>query len=130
MASLANQTISSTYDGLIKTSSDNAVPVSGVQALEDGSGNALALSVGRSGNGVTVSGNLAVDTNTLYVDAANNRVGVGTSSPDESLELYSNEASVLIANSSGNTNSTSSVKFSNGSTVEPKAALFLSLIPL
>ena len=81
MASLANQTISSTYDGLIKTSSDNAVPVSGVQALEDGSGNALALSVGRSGNGVSVSGNLAVDTNTLYVDATNNRVGVGTSSP-------------------------------------------------
>ena len=80
MASLANQTISSTYDGLIKTSSDNAVPVSGVQALEDGSGNALALSVGRSGNGVTVSGNLAVDTNTLYVDAANNRVGIGISS--------------------------------------------------
>lgn len=30
---------------------------------------------------VNVSGNLAVDTNTLYVDAANNRVGVGTSSP-------------------------------------------------
>lgn len=81
MASLANQTISSTYDGLVKTSSDNAVPVSGVQALEDGSGNALALSVGRSGNGVSVSGNLAVDTNTLYVDAANNRVGVGISSP-------------------------------------------------
>ena len=78
MASLANQTISSTYDGLIKTSSDNAVPVSGVQALEDGSGNALALSVGRSGNGVTVSGNLAVDTNTLYVDAASDGVGFGT----------------------------------------------------
>ena len=143
MASLANQTISSTYDGLIKTSSDNAVPVSGVQALEDGSGNALALSVGRSGNGVSVSGtiestgyfsvegtsgntggasdrwiggdgtlgtwfynvptgsshlfgvnnsniltlngsgalisgNLAVDTNTLYVDAVSDGVGFGT----------------------------------------------------
>ena len=88
MASLANQTISSTYDGLIKTSSDNAVPVSGVQALEDGSGNALALSVGRSGNGVTVSGNLAVDTNTLYVDAANNRVGIGVV-PDFPLHIKS-----------------------------------------
>ena len=28
-----------------------------------------------------IVGNLAVDTNTLYVDAANNRVGVGTASP-------------------------------------------------
>jgi hypothetical protein len=107
MASLANQTISSSYDGLIKTATDNAVGVSGVQLLEDGSGNSLALSVGRANNGVTitgdlnatlataaqpnitsvgtlsslaVTGNLAVDTNTLYVDAANNRVGVGTSS--------------------------------------------------
>ena len=124
MASLANQTISSTYDGLIKTSTDAPVGVSGVQLLEDGSGNSLALSVGRANNGVTITGNLAVDTNTLYVDATNNRVGIGTSSPDESLELYSNEASVLIANSSGNVNSTSSVKFSNGSTVEPKAAIF------
>jgi hypothetical protein len=31
------------------------------------------------------SGNLAVDTNTLYVDAANNRVGVGTASPGTTL---------------------------------------------
>jgi hypothetical protein len=30
---------------------------------------------------VAANGNLAVDTNTLFVDAANNRVGVGTASP-------------------------------------------------
>ena len=33
------------------------------------------------------SGNLAVDTNTLYVDAANNRVGVGTASPSSALTI-------------------------------------------
>jgi hypothetical protein len=33
------------------------------------------------------SGNLAVDTNTLYVDAANNRVGVGTASPAVPLDI-------------------------------------------
>jgi len=33
-----------------------------------------------------VSGNLTVDTNTLFVDSANNRVGVGTNSPE--LELH------------------------------------------
>lgn len=68
MASLANQTISSTYDGLIKTSSDNAVGVSGVQLLQDGSGNDLALSVGRSGNGVTITGNLAVSGDVSIAD--------------------------------------------------------------
>ncbi len=51
MASLANQTISSTYDGLIKTSTDQPVPISGVQLLEDGVGNSLALSVGRANQG-------------------------------------------------------------------------------
>jgi hypothetical protein len=34
-----------------------------------------------------VSGNLTVDTNTLYVDSANNRVGVGTVSPAHALDV-------------------------------------------
>ena len=34
-----------------------------------------------SDGSVAVNGNLEVDTNTLFVDAANNRVGIGTSSP-------------------------------------------------
>lgn len=34
------------------------------------------------GDTLTVTGNLFVDTNTLYVDAVNNAVGVGTSSPN------------------------------------------------
>mgnify|MGYP003113863363 CR=1 FL=1 len=37
----------------------------------------------------TFSGDLTVDTNTLFVDSANNRVGVGTSSPDADLSLIS-----------------------------------------
>ena len=36
------------------------------------------------------NGNLAVDTNSLYVDATNNRVGIGTSSPSSLLHLSSN----------------------------------------
>jgi hypothetical protein len=35
----------------------------------------------------TFSGDLTVDTNTLVVDSANNRVGVGTASPDLSLDV-------------------------------------------
>jgi hypothetical protein len=42
---------------------------------------------GTFSNAVTVNGNLTVDTNTLFVDAANNRVGIGTSSPDAPLSF-------------------------------------------
>jgi hypothetical protein len=40
-----------------------------------------------SGTTGTFSGNLTVDTNTLFVNASNNRVGVGTSSPSALLEV-------------------------------------------
>jgi hypothetical protein len=36
---------------------------------------------------LTVTGDLTVDTNTLHVDATNNRVGVGTASPANSVEI-------------------------------------------
>jgi hypothetical protein len=36
---------------------------------------------------LTMSGDLTVDTNTLYVDSTNNRVGIGTSSPSKALEI-------------------------------------------
>ena len=36
---------------------------------------------------LAVNGNLTVDTNTLFVNAANNRVGIGTSSPTANLEI-------------------------------------------
>jgi hypothetical protein len=80
MASLANQTISSTYDGLIKTSTDQPVGVSGVQLLEDGVGNTLALSVGRANQGVTVTGTLTATTlaGTLSTAAQPNVTSVGT----------------------------------------------------
>jgi len=37
--------------------------------------------------GLDVAGDLAVDTNTLYVDSTNNRVGIGTSSPSQPLDV-------------------------------------------
>ena len=36
---------------------------------------------------ITVSGDLTVDTNTLFVDSTNNRVGIGTISPNNALEV-------------------------------------------
>jgi hypothetical protein len=38
---------------------------------------------------IAISGDLTVDTNTLYVDSTNNRVGIGTSSPGSKLNVIS-----------------------------------------
>ena len=38
--------------------------------------------------GVNITGNLAVDTDTLYVDSTNNRVGIGTTTPSSLLNVY------------------------------------------
>ena len=43
------------------------------------------VSVGKE---LTVSGNVAVDTDTLFVDSVNDRVGVGTTSPSDKLHIY------------------------------------------
>jgi hypothetical protein len=61
----------------------------------------------------TISGNLTVDTNTLFVDAANNRVGIGTSSPSYSLDVEDSSSGFIKASfvSTGTTHS--SITFDN-----------------
>jgi hypothetical protein len=49
--------------------------------LEHDPNAALAATTG------TFSGDLTVDTNTLYVDSTNNRVGIGTATPNEALTI-------------------------------------------
>ena len=50
-----------------------------------------------------ISGNVAFDTDTLYVDATNNRVGIGTSSPSYPLHVVTSDAVAgkIQANRSG-----------------------------
>lgn len=43
------------------------------------------------GKELTVTGNVAVDTDTLFVDSVNDRVGVGTTSPDTKFTLYGDD---------------------------------------
>jgi len=59
---------------------------------------------------LTVSGDLTVDTDTLYVDSTNNRVGVGTTSPSTPLHVFGGtfdetdataSAAIVIQNSGG-----------------------------
>ena len=61
----------------------------------------LYTATGPSGNNIvvpgnaTITGNLTVDTNTLFVDSTNNRVGIGTASPATILDIQS--AGVVFA---------------------------------
>lgn len=47
------------------------------------------------GGAATLTGDLTVDTTTLHVDSTNNRVGIGTSSPDASLHIEGSGVSAL-----------------------------------
>jgi len=87
MATLTNTKIKDTYVGLLKTTDNQAIDAAGVTLVEDGAGNASALSVGRSGNGVTItgtitgnlSGNVTGDlTGTVLTAAQPNITSVGT----------------------------------------------------
>ena len=74
-----------------------------------------------SGTTGSFSGNLTVDTNTLFVDAANNRVGIGTSSPTANRKLdavMSDNASagIRVTNSNGGISASSNTSYSNGTT--------------
>lgn len=58
---------------------------------------------------LTMSGDLTVDTNTLYVDSTNNRVGIGITDPADKLQVANTSGSVSIA-LEANTTGTSSIK--------------------
>ena len=100
---LTGTTPKDTYDSLIKVT-DNG-PLSGsLKTLTDGLGNDSALALSTGGASITgtlaVSGNATFDTNTLFVDAASNEVGIGTVSPSYKLHVYNpvgtNVASTLL----------------------------------
>ena len=66
------------------------------------------VAISTSGTGritVDASGNVNIDSNTLYVDAVNNRVGVGTSSPSSFLHLAAASGTVQMQFNSGGTSS-------------------------
>jgi hypothetical protein len=93
MASLTGTKIKDTYDSLLKVS-DNGALDGTLQTITDGLGNNSALSLSTAGASVggtlAVSGNAAFDTNTLFVDAANNGVGIGTTPSGAKLDVLGN----------------------------------------
>ena len=82
-----------------------------------GSGN---VSLG-SGHNLVVPGDLTVDTSTLKVDSSNNRVGVGTTSPDGALHVKGmSDHGRIIVESGGNTgaNNNTFIQFHNNGGTE------------
>ena len=68
-----------------------------------------------------IASNLTVDTNTLFVDATNNRVGIGTTSPTEQLEIvqiqsYYGDLNGLLIRDSSNIQANFSLKGGTGAT--------------
>jgi hypothetical protein len=49
---------------------------------------------------LTVSGDATFDTNTLYVDSTNNRVGIGTTSPDTKLHIVDTNPKITLTRTS------------------------------
>jgi hypothetical protein len=64
-----------------------------------------------------VSGDLIIDTNTLYVDSTNNRVGIGTTSPANKLSI-SNNGNAAVAFRINDTNANASFLSFNASNTD------------
>jgi hypothetical protein len=88
----SNLTFNSSSGALTATSFVGALTgdvtgnVSGSAATVTGAAQSAITSLGTL-TSLGISGNLTVDTNTLHVDATNNRVGIGTATPDTELEV-------------------------------------------
>ncbi len=88
--------------------------VNGNTTLGDAAGDTLTL----NGTAVSTPNNLNIDSNTLYVDAANNRIGVGTTTPDGSLHIQGQAPSGTgTISSSGSTVTGSGTSFTTQLTI-------------
>ena len=92
----SNLTFNSSSGALTATSFVGALTgnASGSAATVTGAAQSAITSVGTL-TSLTVSGNITVDTNTLHVDAVNNRVGIGTASPQTQLHLVDSANPVI-----------------------------------
>jgi len=88
---------------------NDMIPIVDVSATPPASGstkrisinNILACSPSATLASATISGDLTVDTSTLKVDSANNRVGIGTASPLFPLDIISSGATTVAVRSTG-----------------------------
>lgn len=77
--------IKDTYDGVLKTT-DNTAITGSLKRVNDGLGNPCPLYLSSAAVAID-NGSFSVDTDTLFVDQTNDRVGVNTASPGYSLHV-------------------------------------------
>jgi hypothetical protein len=97
----------------IAQSTLETLTTSGSVTLGDASGDALTI----NSSAVSIPNGLNFDSNTLVIDATNNRVGVGIATPAVSLDVYSPADAVMFnvrENTSGNGRR---IRFSNAGAV-------------
>ena len=83
-ATAANNTVV----GDVNLAENSALPSDMNNAVREVMSHLKAFASGTDAiDALTVTGDLTVDTNTLHVDATNNRVGVGSVSPDTNLDI-------------------------------------------
>ena len=102
----------------IKSSGIEADSVTGSSIL-DGTVDTADLAAGavtsaKLDTNIAITGDLTVDTDTLHVDSANNRVGIGTSSPSSKLHIDESAAAgtgILITNDNNISGTYSDIKW-------------------
>ena len=77
-------------------SASGAFAANGGATLGDASGDALTI----NSSAVSIPNGLNFDSNTLVIDATNNRVGVGTASPDALLQVSANNPTFKVTDTS------------------------------
>jgi len=122
-----NGTISGNGSGLTDL---NATNITTGTLDRNTTGSAATLTTPRSIGGVNFDGSADIvpttfgaatfDTDTLVVDSVNNRVGIGTDSPDCNLEIYGDTSSIKLTRSRNNTNFGCSVDFALLNSVNEK----------
>lgn len=90
-----------TFDGSYWSVNGSSVDQVSTNDIQNGAVTPAKLSTGgpswTSGGNLTITGDLTVDTDTLFVDSTNNKVGIRTTSPEYNLDLIGN---IRIANNS------------------------------
>ena len=107
-AGTGNLYISTNGNGIVMQSSlsENmlaALPNGAVRLYHDNAEKLATTATGVDVTGTVTADGLTVDTDTLYVDSTNNRVGIGTTSPDQTLVVKTADGGgIAIENAAGN----------------------------
>ena len=88
----------------------------GVSAYYNGTKRLEVTNTGIDVTGTVTADGLTVDTDTLHVDATNNRVGIGTSSPDRVFHVSRSSASVISGKFESASTSGSQIVFKDADT--------------